>query len=180
MASDTVHLLCRLPFMHTLQGVGISGNTAPNGAVYAGARSTLTLTNCSITANNGSAVVFAGSSLTVSGTNFTNNAAAAAVAAPAAAWERSASAGGALRLLCYELGPGGYDNVAVISSSSFKDNQGINGGALYAGPGTNVRLVSVVLSGNRAYDGGALFADRDACLQSMVNTTFTSNAATER
>jgi hypothetical protein len=180
MATDTVRLLCLLPFMHTLQGVGISGNTAPNGVVYAGARSSLTLTNCSITANNGSAVVFAGSSLTISGTNFTNNAAAAAVAAPEAVWERNGSAGGALRLLCYEPGPGGYDNVAVISNSSFRDNQGINGGALYAGPGTNVRLVSVSVSGNKAYAGGGMFADRDACLQSMVNTTFTSNAALER
>jgi hypothetical protein len=152
-----------------MQDVDISNNTASGGVIYAARRSNLTLTNCSISANNGSAVVFAGSRLSISGTDFTSNAAAATVVAPAEFLDRR-----------WVPGPGAYDTVAVISNSSFSDNMGMNGGAVYAGPGSTLRFVSVVFSGNKGYDGGGVFADRDACLSRMVNTTFTDNSALGR
>lgn len=172
------------PVHSCVQGVTVSGNTAPQGVVYAAERSSLTLSGCSISANNGSAVVFAGSSLNISSSSFSNNTAAGAeataTAAAAGGSDRTQDAGGALRLLCKQPGPGGYDTVAAISNSSFRGNRGVNGGAGYAGAGTTVRLVGVVFSGNRGYDGGGLFADRDACLASMVDTSFANNTATQR
>jgi hypothetical protein len=167
----------------TLQGVNIAGNTGPEGVVFAAQRSSLTLTNCSLSANNGTAVVFAGSSLTVQGSNFTGNTATGSLStpsAPALAAARSSKSGGALRLLCFEPGPGGYDSVAVVSNSSFNTNRGVHGGALYAGRGTTLRLTGVVCANNSGYDGGALFADRDACVEAMVNSSFTGNTATAR
>jgi predicted outer membrane repeat protein len=176
----------------TLQSVTISGNRGPEGVVFAAARSGLGMTHCSINGNNGSAVVFAGSSLIVTGSNFTSNTAtgswkepptdlaAPPAAAAAAAGARRKSAGGALRLLCFEHGPGGYDSVIEISNSSFSGNRGLNGGAVYAGEGTTLRMQAVVFSNNSGLDGGAVFADRDACIEVMTNTSFTSNAAKER
>lgn len=174
-----------------LQGVVISGNTAPQGVVFAAERAGLHLVNCSISGNNGSAVVFAGSSLKVVGSNFTNNTATGSFAAPSAAAAgeataaggaggvvaRQQNAGGALRLLCFETGPGGYDSVVTVTNSSFSGNRGVNGGAVYAGQGSTLRLAGVVFSNNSGVDGGALFADRDACVESMVNSTFKGNMA---
>jgi predicted outer membrane repeat protein len=85
-----------------------------------------------------------------------------------------------LRLLCFEVGPGGYDSVVEISNSRFSGNRGLNGGAVYAGEGTTLRLQAVVFSNNSGFDGGAVFADRDACVEVMTNTTFSSNVAKER
>lgn len=167
----------------TLQAVTIAGNTGPEGVVFAAQRSSLTLTNCSLTGNNGTAVVFAGSSLTVQGSSFTGNTATGSlgtVSAPAPAAARSSKSGGALRLLCFEPGPGGYDSVVVVSNSSFSSNRGVHGGALYAGRGTTLRLTGVVCANNSGYDGGALFVDRDACVEAMVNSSFTNNNATAR
>lgn len=177
----------------TLQSVIISGNRGPEGVVFAAARSGLVMTNCSVYGNNGSAVVFAGSSLVVSGSNFSDNTATgsltsplASLSAPSAAATAAAtdarrkSAGGALRLLCFEHGPGGYDSVIEISNSSFNGNRGLNGGAVYAGEGTTLRVQAVRFSNNSGFDGGAVFADRDACVEVMTNTSFMSNAAKER
>lgn len=167
-----------------LQGVDINSNSAGGslGVVYAAARSSLTLVNCSVSRNNGTAVVFAGSNLTISGSNFTDNAAVAAGSgAPASAAASTAKAGGALRLLCYEPGPGGYDSVTSISTTRFSGNRGVEGGAVYAGPGTTLRLLSVVaFDANSGYEGGAVFADRDSCLDQIFNTTFSLNTAQER
>lgn len=167
----------------TLQAVTIAGNTGPDGIVFAAQRSSLTLTNCSLSGNNGTAVVFAGSSLSVQGSSFTGNTATGSlstVSAPVPAAVRSSKSGGALRLLCFEPGPGGYDSVVAVSNSSFSSNRGVHGGALYVGRGTTLRLTGVACANNSGYDGGALFADRDACVEAMVNSSFTSNNATAR
>lgn len=165
----------------TLQYVSIIGNVGPIGVVYAGERSSLTMVNCTLSDNIGSAVTFAGSKLDVVGTSFTDNSAVTKGATPPEPDQpRALDAGGALRLMCFETGPGGYDSVASIRNSTFTNNRGINGGAVYAGGGTTLSLQSVVFTNNRGFDGGGVFADRDACLQSMVNTTFRRNSAQER
>lgn len=164
-----------------LQGVNITANTAAQGVVYAAERSGLTMINCSLLDNNGSAVVFAGSALNISSTSFRNNTAAQTlVATPGAHTSRNHSAGGALRLLCYELGPGGYDSVAFITNCSFHNNTGVRGGAVYAGAGTTLQLQSVEFVGNIARDGGAMFSDRDSCLAAHINSSFDANSAQER
>jgi predicted outer membrane repeat protein len=164
-----------------LQGVNIKANTAPQGVVYAAERSGLTLLNCSLSDNNGSAVVFAGSSLNITSSSFHNNTAAQTpVVAPSAHRSRNYSAGGALRLVCYERGPGGYDSVTVITNCSFHNNTGIRGGAIYAGAGTTLQLQAVDFLGNTALDGGAVFADRDSCLATHVNSSFLANSAQDR
>jgi len=164
-----------------LQDVTISGNVAQMGNVFAAARSGLELINCTVSDNRGSAVVFAGSNLVVSGSRFTGNAAArSAPAPPAADSSQDENAGGALRLLCFERGPGGYDSVVKVSNTTFSNNRGINGGAVYAGAGTTLLISDVVFSKNGGYEGGGIFADRDACLESMTNVSFSLNSALER
>jgi predicted outer membrane repeat protein len=164
----------------SLQAVTVSGNTAAEGVMYAAARSSLALTGCTVSGNTASALVFAGSSLTVTNSSFFNNAAVRVLEAPSASALRNRSSGGALRLLCYAWGPGGYDSLTTITNSSFLSNRGLHGGAVYAGEGTTLQLRSVSFRNNSGYNGGAVFTDRDACLQSMANTSFTLNTARER
>lgn len=169
-----------------LQGVQIIQNTAEQGAVYAAARSSLSIINSTVSKNTGTAVVFAGSTLTVQDTIFTGNAAASngttpqPPPGPAGARPPLQGAGGALRLLCFESGPGGYDSIISITNSTFSSNQGRHGGAVYAGAGTSIRLQSVTLTNNTALEGGAMLIDRDSCLADMNSTVFQNNTAIER
>lgn len=173
-----------------LQDVDVTANTATNGTMQAAERSNLSITNCSITRNTGTALVFAGSSLNITATKFTGNTALATVKAAAAALAassssgpgaaRSAAAGGALRLLCGQTGPGGYINVANVTSSTFSNNSGLLGGAVYCGAGSVLTLLASNVTANKAAEGGGVFADRDSCLESMINTTFVNNTAQSR
>lgn len=176
-----------------LQDVEVSSNTATNGTMHAAERSNLTMTSCTISRNTGAALVFAGGHLNITASNFTSNAALPTAAATAAALAttssssnpvdtsvRSAGAGGAVRLLCGQLGPGGYTNVANVTGSTFSNNSGLLGGAMYCGAGSVLTLVASNLIANWAADGGGVFADRDSCLSAMINTTFANNRAQSR
>jgi hypothetical protein len=126
--------------MPCLQGVTLSGHTAAGALVYAAERSSLTLTNCSITAN---------SQLAVNSTRFDSSAASAAGAAPTGGWDYTRSAGGAIRLLGKEPGPLGDSMAAtagkapaLLVNNTLDADSGMSwqGSALYMGPASAVIL----------------------------------------
>jgi predicted outer membrane repeat protein len=162
-----------------LQSTLIDANTGDFGVVFAGHRSSLTITNCSITNNTGPAVISAGSVFNVSHSRFVGN--RARFTPPNVVSKAGVTGGGgAVQLLCLLQTPGGCDMVASVTDSSFSNNNGTNGGALYCGWRSTVQLRAVTFLGNSALEGGAVYADSDSCLGSMVDTTFTLNSAQER
>lgn len=161
-----------------LENTHIASNTADFGVVFAGHRSSLTIANCTVLNNTGPAIISAGSGVDVSYTVFMGN--KVHVPMPTMSKVVFRGGGGAVQLLCLLRTPGGCDTVVSIKDSKFKNNSGTVGGALYCGWRSTVQLWRVDFVGNTALEGGAVYADSDSCLESMVNTTFALNSAQER
>lgn len=157
-----------------LRNVHVVGNAAMHGAVFVVDGANLTLIDCLVADNSGPAMIFTGSSLNVSGTNFTNNQARVREGAQM----RSKGAGGAVQLLCKQAPASAC--VGAMRQSWFEGNRGTNGGAVYCGKGVTLEFLSVVFRKNSATEGGAVFADTDACLHNVTDTTFELNSANGR
>eukprot|EP00775_Hariotina_reticulata_P009586 gene9586-9749_t len=121
----------------------------------------------------GTGVMFNGSTLAVTSSEFINNRASAsqpfggAVAMrnpfPGCAYTDSASACSAAR---------------IISSSFKRCSAAERGGGIYLGPYTSLQLLGCNFSSNTAArEGGAVLADRDACLRQMEQVIFSGNSA---
>lgn len=154
-----------------MEGCMLDGNTATDSIVFADKGASLSIVNSTITRNNGTAVAFAGTQLLVQDASFAHN------AAP----HGRGSNGGALRLTYDEAGPQGGNSQSRIVNTTFTNNTAaLLGGAMFMGPRTAAELVHCSFTANSANEGGAVLADRDACVASMSHVVFRGNAAERR
>eukprot|EP00879_Flechtneria_rotunda_P012921 GHRR01013494.1.p1 GENE.GHRR01013494.1~~GHRR01013494.1.p1 ORF type:complete len:1269 (+),score=413.90 GHRR01013494.1:1918-5724(+) len=162
-----------------LEECSITSNAATDSVVYADRSSVVELLNSNVTYNNGTGLVFAGSRLLMQETRFINNTAYNAVV--------GANRGGALRLTYEEAGDGGCSSSTTIINSVFVNNTAMGnstasalGGAIFLGARTFAQFINVSFSSNAATEGGAIVADRDACLSNMTAVNFQDNTARGR
>jgi predicted outer membrane repeat protein len=146
----------------------ITGNKATASMIYAEEGSTLELINTTVSGNNGTGVAFKGSSLTVLTSVLVNN---------------TGFNGSAISIACPSLGGDidGCNSQTRINNTRFEGNRATGvGGAVYMRDSTFAALHNVTFVRNSAREGGALAADRDACLYNMTIVTFENNRANDR
>lgn len=152
-----------------LEGCRLDGNTAMDSVVFAGKGASLSIIDSTITRSNATAVAFAGQHLLVQRSSFAHN------AAP------RGRGGGALRLTRDEAGSQGGNSQSMIVNSTFTNNTAdLLGGAVFLGPHTAAELMRCSFTANSANEGGAVLADRDACVTSMTHVVFRGNTADRR
>jgi predicted outer membrane repeat protein len=146
----------------------ITGNTATESVVYAEAGSTLGLFNTTVSGNNGTGIAFEGSSLTVLDSVLLDN---------------TGINGSAISIACPSVGGDidGCNSQTRINDTRFEGNRATGvGGAVYMRDSTFAALHNVTFVRNSAREGGALAADRDACLFNMTLVIFENNRANDR
>jgi hypothetical protein len=153
-----------------LDGCRISGNKGADSIIKAGQLSSVTITNCFLTDNVGTAVAFSGENMAIEQSQFVNNSVT------------GKGSGGAVRV---QPDPGTAvlrsNAVIKINNTAFVDcSAGLLGGSVYLGPYTTLTLLNSNFSKSQADEGGAVLADRDACLLEMTRVNFTANRATKR
>jgi predicted outer membrane repeat protein len=146
----------------------ITGNEATDSVIYAEAGSALELINTTVSGNNGAGVAFEGSSITVLDSVLVNN---------------TGTNGSAISIACPSVGGDidGCNSQTRINNTRFEGNRATGvGGAVYMRDSTFAALHNVTFVRNSAREGGALAADRDACLFNMTLVTFENNRANDR
>eukprot|EP00882_Tetradesmus_deserticola_P017145 GHRQ01018348.1.p1 GENE.GHRQ01018348.1~~GHRQ01018348.1.p1 ORF type:complete len:210 (-),score=47.31 GHRQ01018348.1:272-901(-) len=151
-----------------IESSSITGNTATSSVIYAGAGAVLRLINNTISGNNGTGVAFTGSRLSVCGSTLAGN---------------TAVNGSAISIACpaTRMDVGACRSQIYINDTWLEGNRATGyGGAVYMRDGTYAALHNVTFERNSAREGGAVVADRDACLFNMTLVTFQHNKASDR
>jgi predicted outer membrane repeat protein len=151
-----------------IESSSITGNNATGSVISADAGSILQLINTTVSGNNGTGVMFTGSNLTILDSSLSGN---------------SAVNGSAVSIGCpvVQGDIDGCQSQTVIKNTKFEGNRAKgSGGALYMQGTTFAALYNVTFANNSAIGGGAVVADRDACLFNFTRVTFVGNRANDR